>query len=874
MSGLFPESGDSNSNRSSNKRPNSPSLPTPTAPPQSTTGKVKRGRKTKSDISTTSLGDGSPGLYSQSQLSQNDVSYKTMVDIRNREILDPLTAASSSSTSSDISGFGSITSLSASTEFAASQLRQNIPSSGLKSFGGLGAITWTETEDAELSQAIASIGTSDWTAVAQLVPRRTAQQCMSRWLRALKQGEVKKEWHPLEDEMIRNFVQKSGDPSKVVWTEIAQKLEGRIGKQCRERWFFHLDPNLKRTPFDEEEDRRLFEAQRALGNKWSEIARLLPGRNENSVKNRWNSVARRKWFVDHGLPLAERDALALLQHAKLSHLDWKIEENLQLASRHSSPELAFMSGRPYSIGIGWISGPMSTSSIDNASSESITESSVTAITSRQSADDVLAMQGTTSVEQNFLSHDSSTTTIQPLQSLTNLNFSLYLLPTETSRLCSVEAESILIYRLNGEFPHISLRLRTRLPPDDAPFVQFSFEIASLFYSAGILHEIKTQDVDTIAPLSNTMRDLVVFPESGKSNFSSSSSTFLTNSFTSSQATLQTIPSALFGLHGTQWVFDTMKNEYLFVKTGRRTGALSTTDSASGPEAFSVGANKGIGAFKVTSDRKKKSSQLQKKDVGMKEVLSINRTFSDSSTLASSIISEPTAQEIISITEGRIKVLAADTLPISSLSVPVLSPNYNMEPSPEAETLGGLVDRFQSFSQQTDRPIDNRLHTLVSNNSHESWHQDQKVSNKKGKDAIAIDLASPVPDRQHLIRTSSSGSNGSAAIQFTLQPFVLQSSLPFSEAIPSLGDTSSSSFVIPALVHRSTDNIKSAPSFLSSADLNRGSATTVFINALSSPNSSGTGTPGSKSKPSSDLPSPIDIANLFEFKHVSSPTRER
>ena len=864
MSGLFPESAwDSNSNRSS-KRPKSP-----TAPPQSTTGKVKRGRKTKSDISTTSLGDGAPGLYSQSQLSQNDVSSSTMVDIRNREILDTLTTASSSGTSSDISGFGSITSLSASTEFAASQLRQNIPSSGLKSFGGLGAITWTETEDAELSQAIASIGTSDWTAIAQLVPRRTAQQCMSRWLRALKQGEVKKEWHPLEDEMIRNFVQKSGDPSKVVWTEIAQKLEGRIGKQCRERWFFHLDPNLKRTPFDEEEDRRLFEAQRALGNKWSEIARLLPGRNENSVKNRWNSVARRKWFVDHGLPLAERDALALLQHAKLSHLDWKIEENLQLASRHSSPELAFMSGRPYSIGIGWISGPMSTSTIENASSESITESSVTAITSRQTTDAVLAMQGTASV---ILSHDSSTTTTtQSLQSSTMLNFSLYLSPTETSRLCSVEAESVLIYRLNGEFPQISLRLRTRLPPDDAPFVQFSLEIASLFSSAGILHEIKTQDVDTIAPLSNTMRDLVVFPESGKSCISSSSSTFLTNSFTSPQATLQTIPNALYGSHGSQWVFDTMKNEYLFVKTGRRTGALSTADSASGPEAFSVGAIKGNGGFKVTSVRKKKSSQKHKQDVGMKEELSRNSTFSDSSILASSIIFEPTTQEILSITEGRIKLLASSTLPNSSWSAPVLSPNQNMEPSPEAETLGGLVDRFQSFSQQTDRPIDNRLHTLVADNSQESWHQDQKES-KKGNDSIAMDLASPVPDRQHLIRTSSSGSNGSSAIQFTLQPFVLQSSLPFSEAIPSLGDTSSSSFVIPALVHRSTDNIKSAPSFLSSADLNRGSATTVFINALSSPNSSGTGTPGSKSKPSSDLPSPIDIANLFEFKHVSSPTR--
>jgi hypothetical protein len=52
---------------------------------------------------------------------------------------------------------------------------------------------------------------------------------------------------------------------------------------------------VKKTAWSTEEDNILLTAQERLGNKWSEIAKLLPGRAENAVKNRYNSLINRRW---------------------------------------------------------------------------------------------------------------------------------------------------------------------------------------------------------------------------------------------------------------------------------------------------------------------------------------------------------------------------------------------------------------------------------------------------------------------------------------------------------------------------------------------------------------------------------------------------
>ncbi|XP_052479492.1 transcription factor MYB122 isoform X1 [Gossypium raimondii] len=68
----------------------------------------------------------------------------------------------------------------------------------------------------------------------------------------------------------------------------------RCGKSCRLRWANYLRPGIKRGDFTPEEDKTIIKLQAELGNRWAAIARHLPNRTDNEIKNYWNAHLKKR----------------------------------------------------------------------------------------------------------------------------------------------------------------------------------------------------------------------------------------------------------------------------------------------------------------------------------------------------------------------------------------------------------------------------------------------------------------------------------------------------------------------------------------------------------------------------------------------------
>ena len=146
---------------------------------------------------------------------------------------------------------------------------------------------WSAEEDALLATLVNGHEKINWNDLSKNFPGKSSQQILERWTKVLDPTLMKGSWTRQEDETIITFVMQHGTKS---WTKLAELLPGRIGKQCRERWINHLDPDINRGPWTLEEDNKIIELHKQYGNKWVKISAMMPHRSDNSIKNRWNST--------------------------------------------------------------------------------------------------------------------------------------------------------------------------------------------------------------------------------------------------------------------------------------------------------------------------------------------------------------------------------------------------------------------------------------------------------------------------------------------------------------------------------------------------------------------------------------------------------
>ncbi|CAI0627777.1 unnamed protein product [Linum tenue] len=98
-------------------------------------------------------------------------------------------------------------------------------------------------------------------------------------------------WTSEEDDILRQQINLHGTEN---WAIIASNFSDKTTRQCRRRWYTYLNSDFKKGGWSQEEDLLLCEAQRVFGNRWTEIAKVVSGRTDNAVKNRFTTLCKKR----------------------------------------------------------------------------------------------------------------------------------------------------------------------------------------------------------------------------------------------------------------------------------------------------------------------------------------------------------------------------------------------------------------------------------------------------------------------------------------------------------------------------------------------------------------------------------------------------
>jgi hypothetical protein len=102
---------------------------------------------------------------------------------------------------------------------------------------------------------------------------------------------TRKKFSAEEDQALEALVARDG---KNDWHRIALFMPGRDSRQCKERWFHYLSPDVVQSTWTQTEDELLEEKVAQHGRKWKMFETFFPGRVDINIKNRYSVLLRQK----------------------------------------------------------------------------------------------------------------------------------------------------------------------------------------------------------------------------------------------------------------------------------------------------------------------------------------------------------------------------------------------------------------------------------------------------------------------------------------------------------------------------------------------------------------------------------------------------